>query len=126
MRRIIRVTKRTHAIAFALYSLPFLAVLVFSMLFAWAGNMEMIVAGTALLPVVLYLFGLRWCRYIVGGLAAISFLLCSMIPMIRGTEGRYFWLIWSPIWLAFGFAAVVSFIPLHETRDPATTDAPSA
>jgi hypothetical protein len=121
-----RVTTRTHAIAVAFYSLPFLAVLIFSMLFAWAGNMEMIVAGTALLPVVLYLIGLRWCRYIVGGLAAISFLLSTTIPMIRGTEGKYFWLIWSPIWLTFGFAALVSFIPPRETRDPATTDAPSA
>ena len=121
-----RVTTRTHAIALGLYSLPFLAVLVFSMLFAWAGNVEMIVASAALLPVLLYLFGLRWCRYVVGGLATISFLLCSIIPMTRGTEGKYFWLIWAPIWLAFGFTGLVSFIPPRERPDPATTDPGSA
>jgi hypothetical protein len=114
-----RVTTRTHAIAVAFYSLPFLAVLLFSVLFTWAGNLEMIIAGVALLPAVLYFFGLRWCRYVVGVIAAMSFVLCSMIPMIRGTEGRYFWLIWSPVWLVFGFAAVVSFIPVR--RDVAET-----
>ena len=120
-----RVTTRTHALAVASYSLPFLAVLLFSVLFTWAGNSEMIIAGAALLPAVLYFLGLLWCRYAVGVIAAMSFMLCSVIPTIRGTEGRYFWLIWSPIWLVFGFAALVSFIPPSETRNPATTDAPS-
>ena len=114
-----RVTTRTHALAVALYSLPFLAVLLFSVLFTWAGNLEMIVAGAALLPAVLYFFSVQWCRYVVGTVAALSFLLCSIVPMIRGTEGRYFWLIWSPIWLLFGFAALVSFIPVR--RDVAET-----
>jgi hypothetical protein len=109
-----RVTTRTHAIAVAFYSLPFLAVLLFSVLFTWAGNLEMIIAGVALSPAVLYFFGLRWCRYVVGVIAAMSFVLCSMIPMIRGTEGRYFWLIWLPIWLVFGFAALVSFVPVRQ------------
>jgi len=108
-----RVTTRTHALAVGLYSLPFLAVLLFSLLFTWAGNLEMIIAGAALLPAVLYFLGLRWCRYVVGVVAALSFLLSSTIPMTRGTEGRYFWLIWSPIWLVFGFAALVSFIPVR-------------
>jgi hypothetical protein len=102
-----------------LYSLPFLAVLLFSLLFTWAGNLEMVVAGAALLPAVLYFFGLRWCRYVVGVVAALSFLLCSTIPMTRGTEGRYFWLIWAPIWLVFGSAAFVSFIPVR--RDATET-----
>jgi len=109
-----RVTTRTHALAVGLYSLPFLAVLLFSLLFTWAGNLEMVVAGAALLPAALYFFGLRWCRYVVGVVAALSFLLCSTIPMTRGTEGRYFWLIWAPIWLVFGFAALVSFVPVRQ------------
>lgn len=113
-----RVTTRTHAIAVTFYSLPFLTVLLFSVLFTWAGNFEMNIAGAALLPAVLYFLGLRWCRYLVGVIAAMSFVPCSMIPMIQGTEGRYFWLIWSPVWLAFGFAASVSFIPARKTPVP--------
>ena len=108
-----KVTARSRTIGIALYSLPFLAVLLFSVLFTWAGNLEMIVAGVALLPAVLYFFGVRWCRYVVGVIAAMSFVLCSTIPMIRGSEGRYFWLIWSPIWLVFGFAALVAFTPVR-------------
>ena len=120
-----RVATRTHAIAVAFYSLPFLAVLLFSVLFTWAGNFEMIIASVALLPAVLYFLGLRWCRYVVGVIAAMSFVLCSTIPMIRGTEGKYFWLIWSPVWLAFGFAALVSFISPHKMPVSVTTDAQS-
>jgi len=108
-----KVTTRTRATGIALYSLPFLAVLLFSVFFTWAGNLEMIIAGVALLPAVLYFFGVQWCRYLVGVIAALSFLLCSIVPMMRGTEGRYFWLIWSPVWLVFGFAALVSFIPVR-------------
>jgi hypothetical protein len=62
---------------------------------------------------IAYFFSVQWCRYVVGTVAALSFLLCSIVPMIRGTEGRYFWLIWSPIWLVSGFAALVSFIPIR-------------
>jgi len=115
-----RVTTRTHALAVALYSLPFLAVLLFSVLFTWAGNLEMIVAGAALLPAVLYFFDVRWCRYVVGAVAALSFLLCSMVPMIRGPEGRYFWLIWSPVWLVFGFATLVGFTPVRRNTAETT------
>ena len=116
-----KITARTRATGIALYSLPFLAVLLFSVFFTWAGNLEMIVAGIALLPAVLYFFRIRWCRYVVGVIAAISFALCSMIPMTRGTEGRYFWLIWSPIWLLFGFAALVAFIPVRQDTAESTT-----
>jgi hypothetical protein len=112
---IMRVTTRTQSIGVALYSLPFLAVIIFSLLFAWAGNVEMIVAGAALLPAVLYFFRVRWSRYVVGVFAAIGFLTCSMIPVARGTAGRYFWLIWSPIWLLFAFSCFVSFVPVRQT-----------
>ena len=97
-----KVTARTQSIGIALYSLPFLAVIIFSLLFVWAGNVEMIVAGVALLPAVLYFFRVRWSRYVVGIFSAIGFLACSIIPITRGTAGRYFWLIWCPIWLLRG------------------------
>ena len=110
-----KVTARKHAIGVILYSLPFLAVVGFSLFFAWAGSMEMIVAGVALLPAALFLLGVRWCRYVVGVFAVVSLLACSTIPFVRGTEGRYFWLIWFPIWLLFAIAAVISFIPTRQS-----------
>ena len=109
-----KVTARTQSIGMALYSLPFLAVIILSLLFVWAGNVEMIVAGVALLPAVLYFFGVHWSRYVVGVFAAIGFLACSIIPIARGTAGRYFWLIWCPIWLLFAFSCFVSFIPVRQ------------
>ena len=112
------VKTRTHAVGIVLYSLPFLAILVLSLFFVWAGNLEMIVAGVALLPAVMYFFGVRWCRYVIGAFAAVAFLTCSMIPFIRGTDGRYFWLIWVPLWLIFAFASLISFTPVRQDRDP--------
>ena len=108
---------RVHAIGIVLYSLPFLAVIVLSLFFVWAGNLEMIVTGVALLPAVLYFFGVRWCRYVVGVVAAIAFLAASLraIPALSMDPGRYFWLIWSPIWFVFGFAAFISFVPVRQT-----------
>ena len=105
-----------HTIGALLYSLPFLAVIVLSLFFVWAGNVEMIVTGVALFPPLLHLFGIRWARYLVGVIAAISFLLCSMVPIVRGSEGGYFWVIWLPIWLVFGFSAFVSFLPIQQKQ----------
>ena len=106
-----KVNARTRMIGIALYSLPFLVIIGVSLFFVWAGNTEMIVASIALLPAAMYFFGVRWCRYVVGAFSVISFLACSMIPIIRGSEGRYFWLIWSPIWLVFALSAFISLIP---------------
>ena len=108
-----KVSARIHMVAIVLYSLPFLAILILSLFFVWAGNLEMIVAGVALLPAVMYCFGVRWCRYVIGVFAVIVFLACSTIPFVRGTEGRYFWLIWMPIWLIFAFASSISFVPVR-------------
>jgi hypothetical protein len=113
-----RVTARTHMTGIVLYSLPFLAIVALSLFFVWAGNLEMIVAGAALLPAVMYFFGIRWCRYVVGVFAAITFLVCSMIPFVRGTDGRFFWLIWVPLWLIFAFSALTLFTPVRQTQDP--------
>ena len=110
-----KVTARTHMVGIALYSLPFLAVIGFSWLVMWAGHTEMIVAGVALLPVIMYFFGARWSRYVVGVFSAVSFLVCTIVPFPRGTEGRYFWMIWTPIWLLFAFSALISFIPVRQT-----------
>src|SRR6185503_8345729 len=112
-REFMKVTARTHAIGIVLYSLPFLAIVAMSLVFVWAGNLEMIVAGVALLPAIMYFFGVHWCRYLVGVFAAITFLTCSMIPIIRGDAGRYFWLIWTPIWLMFAFSALILFMPVR-------------
>ena len=111
-----KVAARTHMIGVALYSLPFMAIVVFSLAFAWAGTIEMIVTGVALLPVVLYFFGVRWCRYVVGAFAAIGFLACSWraIPALTINQGRYFWFIWSPIWLVFAFSSFVLFVPVRQ------------
>jgi hypothetical protein len=114
-----RASPRTQTVGIALYSLPFLAVITFSVFFVWAGNLEMIIAGVALLPAVLHFFGVRWSRYIVGVFSAISFLVCSMIPFVRGTYGKYFWLIWSPIWLLFAFSSFISFVPVRQTTKDA-------
>ena len=114
-----KVSPRTHTIGIALYMLPFLAIIASSLFFVWPGNVEMIVTGVALLPAVLHFFGLRWCRYVVGVFSAISFLACSMVPFLRGTEGRYFWLIWSPIWLLFAFSSFISFSPVRQTPQDA-------
>jgi hypothetical protein len=110
-----KVSARTRQIVLALYSLPFLVIMGVSLFFVWAGNTEMIVAGVALLPAAMCFFGVRWCRYVVGVFSAISFLACSMVPILRGSEGRYFWLIWSPIWLVFALSAFISFIPDRQT-----------
>ena len=107
-----KVKERTQRMGIALYSLPFLAIIGVSLFFVWAGNAEMVVVSAALLPAVMYFFGVRWCRYVVGVFSVISLLVCSMVPFIRGSEGRYFWLIWSPIWLIFTFSSFVSFIPV--------------
>ncbi len=114
-----KITSRTQSIGIASYSLPFVAVILFSLFFEWAGNVEMIVAGVALLPAVLYFFGVRWSRYVVGAFAAIGWLVCSMVPFARGTAGRYFWLIWSPIWLLFAFSCLVSFVPVRQAPSDA-------
>jgi hypothetical protein len=110
-----KITPRTQSIGIALYSLPFVAVIIFSLFFVWAGDVEMLVAGVALLPAVLYFFRVRWSRYVVGVFSALGFLTCSMIPVVRGTARRYFWLIWCPIWLLFAFSCFVSFIPVQQT-----------
>ena len=112
-----KVTARTQTIGVALYSLPFLSIIVFSFAFVWAGTMEMIVAVIALLPAILYFLGLRWCRYVVGAISALGFLACSAVPVTRGTEGRYFWVIWSPIWLLFAFSCVTSFLPVNRPNE---------
>ena len=77
----IKVTARTHKIGIALYSLPFLAILAFSLFVMSAGNVELVVTGVALLPAVLYFLGVRWCRYVVGVIAAIR-LTCNE-PAVR-------------------------------------------
>jgi hypothetical protein len=111
-----KVTPRTQKIGIALYSLPFLAIIVFSFFFVWAGNWEMIVTGVALLPAVLYFFGVQWCRYIVGVFSALCVAAATLraIPALTMDQGRYFWLIWSPIWLVFAFSAIISFIPVRQ------------
>src|SRR5687767_6284135 len=106
-------------IGVALYAVPFLAIVPLSLFVIWAGTAEMIVVGVGLLPAVLYFFGVRWCRYVVGAFSVISFLACSMVPIFRGSEGRYFWLIWTPIWLLFALSAFISFIPVRQTPDDA-------
>jgi hypothetical protein len=108
-----KVTARTQSIGIALYSLPFLAVIILS-LFVWAGHVEMLIAGVALLPAVLYFFRVRWSRYVVGVFSAVGLLTCSIVPMTRGTAGKYFWLIWCPIWLLFAFSCFVSFAPVRQ------------
>ena len=84
-----RVTARTHTIAMVLYSLPFLAVFAFSLFFVWAGTLEMIVAAAALVPAVLHVLGVRWCRYVVGVIAAMAFVVCCLraIPALRSLPG---------------------------------------
>ena len=117
-----QITTRTQRIGIALYTLPFLAVIALSVFFVWAGTWEMIVTGVALLPAALYLFGVRWCRYVVGVFAVIGVLAASLraLPALTTDQGRYFWLIWSPIWLVFAFSALVSFIPVQQkTHDAA-------
>ena len=118
-----KVTARIHKIGIALYALPFLAVIALSLFFVWAGNLEMIVAGVALLPAILYFFGVGWCRYIVGVFSAVCVLAGALraIPALTMDQGRYFWLIWSPIWLVFAFASFVLFIPVRQTP-PANDD----
>ena len=114
-----KVTARTQKIGVALYSLPFLAVVALSLFFVWAGNWEMIVTGIALLPALLYFFGVRGCRYVVGVFSVICVLVAVLraIPALSTDQGRYFWLIWSPIFFIFVFSAIVSFIPVRRNLD---------
>jgi hypothetical protein len=112
---IMKVIPRAHTIGTVLYTLPFLGTVVFSLCCMWAGNEEMIVTGVALAPAVLFLFGVRWCRYVVATFSAMSFLAISLIPFLRGTEGRYFWVIWAPIWLVAGFATSLLLIRPRQT-----------
>ena len=116
-----KVTTRTQKTGIALYALPFLTVIALSVFFVWAGTWEMIVAGVALLPALLYFLGIRWCRYVVGVFSVICVLAASLraIPALSTNQGRYFWLIWSPIWLVFAFSALVSFIRVQQKTDDA-------
>jgi hypothetical protein len=75
-----KVTSRAQMIGTLLYSLPFLGIIWMSLFYMWPGNTEMIVAGAALLPAILFLFGIRWCRYVVAIFSLISLLLISAIP----------------------------------------------
>jgi hypothetical protein len=111
-----KVTARMHQIGIVLYSLPFLAIIVFSLFFVWAGNLEMVATGVALLPAVLYFLGVRWSRYVVGVFSVLCFVAASLraIPALTTDQGRYFWLIWSHIWLIFAFSSFVSFIPAQQ------------
>src|SRR5688500_14639830 len=109
-----KVTPRVQTMGIVLYSLPFLAIIGISLFFVWAGDSEMILAGVALLPAVLFFCGVRWCRFVVGVFSLIAVLACSMIPMVRGTEGKYFWLVWSPVWLVFAVSSITSFIPARQ------------
>jgi hypothetical protein len=115
-------SNRAHGIGAVLYSLPFLVVIGISVFVVWAGDAEMIAAGVALLPVVLYFAGARKCRYVIGVFSAISFVIASMIPFVRSTEGRYFWAIWTPIWVVFALSTFLSFVPdrsrQHEPGKP--------
>src|SRR5688500_4960109 len=114
------VTARTQSIGIALSSLPFLAVIIFSLLFVSAGNVEMIIAVVAIVPAVLYFFRVRWSRYIVGVISVFPFLICSIVPMTRGSAGKYCWLIWCPLWLLFAFSCFVCFVPVRQPPpDPA-------
>jgi hypothetical protein len=112
----LKVTARTQQIGIALYALPFLAILAFSLFVMSVGVGEIVVIGVALLPAVLYFLGVRWCRYVVGVIAAMGFLACSWkaIQALTVDQGRYFWVIWSPIWLVFAFSSFISFIPVRE------------
>ena len=111
-----KITTRTQTIGMALYTLPFLAVIAVSVFFVWAGTLEMIVTGVALLPAVLYFSGVRWCRYVVGVFSVICVLAASLraIPALTADQGKYFWVIWSPIWLVFAFSALVAFTPVRQ------------
>lgn len=110
-----KVTTRTQQLGIALYALPFLAVIAISLFVVWAGTWEMVLTGLALAPAVLYFFGVGWCRFVVGAIAALGFVACCLraIPALTMNQGKYFWVIWSPIWLVFAFAAVVSLSPVH-------------
>ena len=110
-----KVTAVTQRIAIALYSLPFLGIVVFSLFFVWAGSLETIVTGIALLPAVLYFFGLQWCRYLVGVFSALCVFaaIARAMPALTMNQGRYFWLIWSPLFFVFASSAIASFIPVR-------------
>ena len=102
-----------------LYAVPFVGIFAVSLFYMWAGNAEMIAAGVALAPAVLFLFGVRWCRYVIATFSVITYLVISAIPFFRGTEGKYFWVIWGPFWLVAAFAAGLLLPP---GRQPLETE----
>jgi hypothetical protein len=109
-----KVARRAHVIGTLLYTVPFLGIFAVSLFYMWAGNAEMIAAGVALAFAVLFLFGVRWCRYVIATFSVITLIVISAIPFLRGTDGKYFWVIWGPVWLVAAFAAGLLLTPGRE------------
>jgi hypothetical protein len=112
--RKMKVVPRAHVIGTILYAVPFLGIFACSLFYMWAGNTEMMAAGVALAAAILFLCGVRWCRYVMAAFSVITFLVISAIPFLRGTEGKYFWVIWGPLWLVAGLAAGLLLKPARK------------
>jgi len=71
----------------------------------------LILASVALLPAILYFFGVRWCRYVVGAFSVLFVLLWLAVPMAQHAidRTRTFWFIWCIVLLVFVFSSIMSF-----------------
>jgi hypothetical protein len=67
---------------------------------------KLVFAFIMVTPGVLYLLGIRWCRFIVGGFAALFMVFWSLSPLMQHAIDRHagFWNLW-----AIGEIALIAF-----------------
>src|SRR5215212_10204383 len=105
-----KINEPYYRIAVALYMLPFLSRVVFSLVRGRPGDLRdmLILSFVTLTPAVLYFLGVRWCRYIVGAFSSVSALICIFLPMAQHSIDRTtrFWFLWCIVLLIFIVSSV--------------------
>jgi hypothetical protein len=112
------IAMRLYPTVVAIYSLVILAHAVDHVV--WSANQvgfgDVSVGGytlhlVALAPAVGYFLGLRWCRYLLGGVAALLGLLLLLAPLALHEVERTptFYAYWSVALIAFVVTAITSF-----------------
>jgi len=116
MRKIAGITNLARKIALIPYSLLFIPVIAIGVVTVRMTDRGddggfFAIAAAGLLPVILYWFGIQWCRYVVGTISAIILFVWPILAFHEPARGPEFWLISVLVWVAFAFSALISFTP---------------